>query len=160
MLCLQQMLVLTGCFLMIMVLYETFEYMFCYNDEKKEQANLLQLNEHAHQLNEQQSPDEVTRLLHVEEMEMETVANAQESHRDSVTSVYYEMPLEQDLLLALDEELNEHESLNAQFALSKEEVLNKHETVISHGYGPGDDLIDELNRELDEVDAEEVNLLK
>lgn len=150
---------------MFMALYETFEYAFCYNDEKKEQANLLQLSERAQQLSEQQSPDEVTHLLQSEEIEMETVATAQES-RNGVTSFQHEVPQEQDLLLALDEELNEHEALITPYASSREEVLNKHETVINRSFPLGEDLTDdliiELNKELalDGVDSEEVDLLQ
>ena len=45
-----QILVLTGVFATFMAVYESIEYIFCYNNEKKEQEKLMSLNRQAERL--------------------------------------------------------------------------------------------------------------
>jgi len=44
------MLSVIGSFFFLMALYETFEYIFCYNEEKEEQSKTLKLLKRAHRL--------------------------------------------------------------------------------------------------------------
>jgi hypothetical protein len=63
--------VLTGAFATFMAIYESIEYIFCYNNEKKEHSKLLNLNKQAQRLStnrvestERQSASERETLLH------------------------------------------------------------------------------------------------
>ena len=44
------MICLTGALCFVFAVYETLEYLFCYNDEKKEQSKYMKLFKRAHQL--------------------------------------------------------------------------------------------------------------
>ena len=84
-----QFLVLTGAFLFIMAIYESLEYLFCYDDEKKEASKQRKLTLRAHRLarnvlasepNTQRSISETTGLL-TEEIPMQTLSSEGQGSR-------------------------------------------------------------------------------
>lgn len=108
-----KILFMTSCFIVFMACYETLEYAFCYNEEKKEHANLLSLGQSARQLAGQHSSEETTRLLPAEEIEMEsvgvdrpvTVGNNHGAYDSS--GIAAAAAAERDLLLGVDEILTD-----------------------------------------------------
>ena len=99
-----QFLVLTGAFLLIMAIYESLEYLFCYDDEKKEAAKQRKLTLRAHRLarnvlaseiNTQSSINETTGLL-TEEIPMQTLnSEGQGSRSGSQCSRSYRSSIEE-----------------------------------------------------------------
>ena len=99
-----QFLVLTGAFLLIMAIYESLEYLFCYDDEKKETSKQRKLTLRAHKLarnvlasepNTQSSINETTGLL-TEEIPMQTLnSEGQGSRSGSQCSRSYRSSIEE-----------------------------------------------------------------
>ena len=99
-----QFLVLTGAFLLIMAVYESLEYLFCYDDEKKEASKQRKLTLRAHrlarnvlasELNTQSSISETTGLL-TEEIPMQTLnSEGQGSRSGSQCSRSYRSSIEE-----------------------------------------------------------------
>ena len=106
-----QFLVLTGAFLMIMAIYESLEYLFCYDDEKKETSKQRKLTLRAHrlarnvlaaELNTQSSINETTGLL-TEEIPMQTLnSEGQRSRLESQCSRSYRSSIEEGYVSSQD----------------------------------------------------------
>lgn len=88
------MIVLTCAFCAVLAVYETFEYLFCYDDEKREHKRLLLLFARAKKESErimQEESGEQTRLLDAEEIPMETLpsgTNVRSDYEEISDSVY------------------------------------------------------------------------